>query len=327
MNLPHQAARLSEQIAGGRGDEIAPVIFLNISGSVWGVAGRWPRVTRSAAAWWPVAGPAASSGAGWWQMAARGSFAGLLLLCECDWLTGRTPPKTSFEERLPSGAGGEGEKKKKRISLGFTQPRTTAFFLLLTWLSWSGISRSNRSPVITVTDVLLDRGLNLVISLQRQWFWVIFGGNITYWTCQQRSRSYLTWAALSFKKKCSSTALLWWAGLLSKYFCSKKRITVHECALMFVTRPCFQTRFQRSRFDCGSRDHWENPSFDTSQKWTGESGGNVSLNRFGKEPLPSLLSHQHTARVSVTRERGITERLVVNAHDLHASVMWKSLRP
>lgn len=53
-------------------------------------------------------------------MAACGSFAGLLLLGECDWLTGRTLPKTSFGVRLPSGAGGwvRGRGRGERITVG-----------------------------------------------------------------------------------------------------------------------------------------------------------------------------------------------------------------
>lgn len=51
-------------------------------------------------------------------MAACGSFAGLLLSGECDWLTGRTPPKTSFGARLPSGAGGWVRGRGERIIVG-----------------------------------------------------------------------------------------------------------------------------------------------------------------------------------------------------------------
>lgn len=59
-------------------------------------------------------------------MAACGSFAGLLLLCECDWLTGRTPPKTSFEVQLPSGAGVDGG----RVTVGFYTDANNSAWLL-----------------------------------------------------------------------------------------------------------------------------------------------------------------------------------------------------
>lgn len=64
-------------------------------------------------------------------MAARGSFARLLLLCVYDWLMGRTLPKTSFEVQLPSGAEGGAGGGGGLLWVSHNRERSG----LLTWLS------------------------------------------------------------------------------------------------------------------------------------------------------------------------------------------------
>lgn len=248
MNLTHQTGRQSAEIAGGKGKAITPVI---------------PWIFQPS---WLIALSGALSHAG------RGSLALLLglalvnqppqVLHDGRWLRVDHLPVCAFYVNVIGWWVGRLQKLLLKCSYHLvqvggvvllwvsTQPQTTARGCrLLTWLSWSDISWSKQSPVITVTVVLLERGLNLVISLEGNGCKSFWEPMHTSLTRQQQSHAYLTWAALSFKKKCSSTALLWWAGLLSKYFCLKKeKTTAYKCVFMFVTTcSLFQFRFQQKK--------------------------------------------------------------------------------
>lgn len=174
MNLTHQTGTQSAEIAAGKGKAITPA---------------FPWIFPPS---WLIAPSGALSHAG------RGSLPLLLglalvnqppqVLHDGRWLRVDHLPVASFYVNVIGWRVGRLQKLLLKCSYHLaqvggktgllwvsTQAQTTApGCRLLTWLSWSDISWSKRSPVITVTVVLLERGLNLVISLEGNgWKWFL----------------------------------------------------------------------------------------------------------------------------------------------------------